>query len=110
MHYTDEQLEKLAAEFLENWESFQQDHGRMSQMNFEAWLVCRNLKARGFIADHIDPHVGEYAIQHKYTGVAFFTGSGELAFTQMGLPFVKKICDLYRERGSCDMQVMKVEY
>ena len=105
---TEQQLEDLAVEFIRQWEYYQKFHQVGENLPFEKWIWCR--EHRNFISDHTNPRQGEYAIQHKYTGVAFFTGSGELVFTEAGLSLAKKICDLYRKRGSLDMQIIKVEY
>lgn len=106
---TDQALEGLALEFIKTWDSFEYARHGGYTPSFEKSEMGRKLIDMGFVANHINPRVGEYAIQHVYTGVAFFTGNGELVFTEEGLPFAKKICDFYRRRCS-DMHVVKVEY
>lgn len=106
---TDGALEELALEFIKDWDSFEYARHGGYTSTFEKRKMCRKLIDMGFVADHTNPDVGEYAMQHIYSGVAFFTGNGELVFTEEGLPFVKKICDLYRERAR-HMHVIKVEY
>lgn len=106
---SDRDMEELAVEFLSKWTSFQQKRTAGCQLSFEATEGCKKFIDMGFVADHVNPHVGEYVIQHAYVGVAFFTGSGELVFLKKGLPFAKKICDTYRKRAS-DMHIMKLEY
>lgn len=106
---TDRELEKIAVEFLGHWRSYQESPLRGTIVPFEKQDAVKRFIDMGFIADHVNPRQGEYAIQHTYAGVAFFTGSGELVFTKKGLPLARKICDIYRKRTS-DMHVIKIEY
>ncbi len=101
-------LEQQAAAFIQNWKSYQGDRNR-GKLSFERTPFCKEFIERGFISSRINPHAGEYAIHHAHTGCAFFTGSGELAFTEQGVALAKKICDLYRNEG-LRMQVIKIEY
>ncbi|MDP3769746.1 MAG: hypothetical protein U1A25_03120 [Candidatus Sungbacteria bacterium] len=105
----DQELEQRAVEFLKSWESFQRQRSTGRLSSFEKEETCRSLIEEGFIADHVNPRTGEYVVQHRYVGVVFFTGSGELVFTEKGLLFARKICNIYRGRAS-DMHIMKVEY
>lgn len=104
---TEQELELLAIEFITHWGSYQRNEWR--QERFERQPFCRGLIEKGLVCQYTHPRPGEYTIHYQYTGTALFTGSGELAFTEAGLPFAKKICDLYRKQGS-DMKVIKVEY
>jgi len=105
---TDQELEQMAIEFIGDWESFQREL-RWNPVPFETRKMCRKLIAMELIADHVNPHRGEYAIQYAHAGVAFFTGSGELVFTKKGLWLAKKIADMTQKRAG-DMQVIKVEH
>jgi len=106
---TEQNLEILAMDFLGQWQAYQAARGAGIEIPFEKWQWSQKFITLGFIASHVNPHPAEYAIHHKYAGCAFFTGNGELVFTEEGLPFAKKVCDLYRKQGY-DMQVIKVEY
>ncbi|MDP3769326.1 MAG: hypothetical protein Q8R40_00080 [bacterium] len=106
---TEQELERLAIEFLQQWAYYQRLHN-FASLPFEKSSGCKKIIDMGLLADHLNPHVGEYAIRYTYTGIAFFTGSGELTFTEQGLPFVKKVCGLCCKHGSHLMQVIKVEY
>lgn len=104
-----QELQALAIEFLQQWEY----HTRLVGSEiapFEKTGTVRKLVSLGFIARHINPRQGEYAIQYTHVGVAFFTGTGELAFTEQGLLFAKKICDIMRRRGDRDIRIVKTVY
>ena len=103
---TDQELEVLAVEFLDLWRSFKNSPD--TKVNFERLAKVKKFIDLGFIASHVNPRAGEYALQHEHTGVAFFTGSGELAFTEQGLSFVNKCAELYARRECCYIQVIKV--
>ena len=103
---TDQELTTLAVEFLDLWESFQNSPDERT--SFERLPKVKKFIDLGLIASHVDPREGEYALQHEYTGVAFFTGSGELAFIEQGLPFAKKCAEISCKKNNTGMNVMKV--
>jgi len=109
MEITDQELDQLAREFVEKWTSYQNSHVQ-GEWPFERGSFCKGLIEKGLVCRHTRPQRGEYAIHHLYTGVAFFTGTGELAFTEAGLPFAKKICELYLQKHFDAMQIIKVVY
>ena len=104
---TDQELEKLAVGFLDLWKEFK--NSPEVRISFQRLPKVKKFIDMGLIASHVNPREGEYAIQHTHSGVAFFTGSGELVFTKNGLPFARKICDIYRKQDS-HMYVVQIEY
>ena len=105
----DQELETLAVEFLDIWKSFQNSRYDNEEVPFQSLGQVKKFIDLGFIASHVNPRVGEYALHHEYVGVAFFTGSGELAFTEQGLPFAKKCAEIFCQRKDGRMQVIKIE-
>ena len=103
---TGQELETLAVEFLNFWKSFQNEHEE--RLPFHRRPQVKKLMDLGFIASHVNPREGEYALEHEYTGTAFFTGHGELVFTEAGLPFAKKCAEAYCEQGHGRMKIIKV--
>lgn len=106
-----QELEQLATEFIRQFSSFQcADEDGVRVVSFERRSFCKQLIEQGLVCSHTNPRPGEYTIHHRYSGTALFTGSGELAFTEQGLPLAKKICDIYRQKHGSDMEVIKVVY
>ena len=103
---TDQELEALACEFLDLWTSFKNSPDE--RVSFQRLPKVKKFIEMGFIASHVNPREGEYAIRHDYTGIAFFTGTGEIAFTEQGLAFAKKCAELYARRECSYMQLDKV--
>ena len=105
----EQELEQLAEEFICQFSSFQRQNERLRGPSFQRRSFCRQLIEQGLVCSHTNLRPGDYTIHHRCSGTALFTGNGELAFTEKGLPLAKKICDLYR-RQKFDMKVIKVEF
>ena len=103
---TDQELETLAVEFLDFWKSFQNEYEGRSPFHHRPQV--KKLIDLGFIASHVNPREGEYALEHEYTGTAFFTGHGELVFTEVGLSFAKRCAEILCQREGGGMKVIKV--
>ena len=103
---TDQELEKLAVGFLDLWKEFK--NSPEVRISFQRLPKVKKFIDLGFIASHVNPRIGEYALQHEYTGVAFFTGSGELVFSEQGLPFAEKCAEIYCQKENASINVMKV--
>ncbi len=100
-------LEELGFMFLTAWKLWSSRHGGGAGPSFEQTEVCKKFIARGLIATHLNPRAGDYEVQHKYTGVIFFTGKGELAFSSA--IFAGAVAEAYVSNGSGgDIQVKKV--
>ena len=107
---TDQALEALAIEFLDLWESFQDSPYYNEEVPFQNLAQLKKFIDLGFIASHGNPREGEYALRYEYVGVIFFTtDTGELVFTEQGLPFAKKCADIFCEQKDGRMQVIKIE-
>ncbi len=103
---TNQELESLAVEFLDIWRSF--NNSPDVKTSFQRLPRVQKFIDLGFIASRVNPREGEYALQHEYTGVAFFTGSGELVFTEQGLSFAKKCAEMYCQKDRARMNVIKI--
>lgn len=107
---SEQNLEKLVQEFLHAWISWVLGSERRTRGSFERTPIVRSLIADEWVANHLNPLVGEYAIHHKYTGIIFFTGTGEIAFpdTENGMLFANEVAQQYAKRRSGDIQVIKI--
>ena len=105
-------LEQLAIEFWEEWESCQVRQGTLAASGFEKSKICAKLMELGFLQrNHLaNPRLGEYVIQYKYAGPALVLANGELVFPESGLVFAKKVCDVHRKRSGSGIHIMKIVY
>lgn len=104
---TELSLEEVACMFLTAWNLWSSRHGGGVGIPFEQTGVCKKLIAKGLIATHVNPRTGDYAIQHKYTGTLFFTGTGELAFSSA--IFAETVAKTYVSNAfGTDIQVQKI--
>ena len=101
---TKPQLEQLASNFLNDWETYQRGDGRTFITRYEYIRQCVNLGLIRISSMYVH---GEYIIQYAYTGPAFASDKGSIIFTQEGRLFAHECAKQYARRHGGGMQILQ---
>ena len=100
-------LDALTSRFVKEWGAWVNTHEERHP-SFDQTVFCQELIERGIISPHPSPMPGEYVVQATYAGLLFFTGRGDIPFTEAGLPLARKIAAHHAYQGGGRIRILKV--